>query len=138
MKLCRRFERFAANLVHCLNSRSEWVMQGKFANQRPVKMASKISGLDLLFFYFVFLRYLKFTCIKSNKSKFTVCMFYYIALHFQDNRKLKFSHFNLVRIKIKDFPNISLNRCLIIFLAIKIRFVESTFCLIYTPWLFIQ
>ena len=72
--------------------------------------------LDLLFFYFVFLRYLKFTGIKSNKSNFTVCMFYYIALHFQDNRKLKFSHFNLVRIKIKDFPNISLNRCLIIFL----------------------
>jgi hypothetical protein len=35
----------------------------KFANQRPVKMASKISGLDLLFFYFVFLRYRKTTAI---------------------------------------------------------------------------
>ena len=38
-------------------------MQGKFANQRPVKMASKISGLDLLFFYFVFVRYRKTTAI---------------------------------------------------------------------------
>ncbi|EDS22805.1 hypothetical protein CLOSS21_00640 [Clostridium sp. SS2/1] len=41
-------------------------MQGKFANQRPVKMASKISGLNLLFFYFVFLRYGKTTDIKPG------------------------------------------------------------------------
>ena len=30
--------------------------------------------LDLRFFYFVFLRYLKFTDNKSNKSKLKVCM----------------------------------------------------------------
>ena len=38
--------------------------------------------LDLLFFYSVFLRYLKFTGIKSNKSKLIVCIFYGICLYF--------------------------------------------------------
>ena len=47
-------------------------MQGKFAYKRPFKTASKISGLDLLFFYFVFLRYTKTTAIKPT-NKFYIC-----------------------------------------------------------------
>ena len=64
MKFCRRFERFAANLIGCLSVKEYWfeylgtrVTEGKFANQRPFKTASKISGLDPLSYYFVFLIY---------------------------------------------------------------------------------
>ena len=50
---------------------------------RTVQNDGKISMvLDLLFFYSVFLRYLKFTGIKSNKSKLIVCIFYGICLYF--------------------------------------------------------
>ena len=64
LKFCRRFERFAANLVDCLSVKDYWfqylrtrVIEGKFANQRPFKTTSKISGLDPLCYYFVFLIY---------------------------------------------------------------------------------
>ena len=61
----RHFDWFAVKFG-ALSERSELV-QGKFANQRPVKMASNISGLDLRCFYFVFLRYGK-TTVNSNHT----------------------------------------------------------------------
>ena len=73
LKFCRRFERFAANLVDCLSVKDYrfwylWmrVIEGKFANQRPFKTASKISGLDLLCYYFVFLIYTLTTTLQTR------------------------------------------------------------------------
>ena len=73
LKFFRRFDRLAANLVGCVfvkNYRFQYlwtrVTEGKFAYQRPFKTASKISGLDPLCYYFVFLIYNYTTTFKSK------------------------------------------------------------------------
>ena len=71
LKFCRRFERFAANLVGCLSVKDYWfqylwtrVTEGKFANQRPFKTAC------INFWSGSFIRLFRFSHIHNERLPF--------------------------------------------------------------------
>ena len=71
LKFCRRFERFAANLVGCLSVKDYrfqylWtrVTEGKFANQRPFKTAC------INFWSGSFIRLFRFSHIQNERLPF--------------------------------------------------------------------